>query len=312
MALHPEIETMIGVISAQSSSNFESLSMTERRIQHRELSISLWPERSEMAEVRDISMELDGRTLTARLYVPVDDEQLAIMIYFHGGAFVLGDLECSDGLCRRLAADAKMRLVSIEYRLAPEHPYPAAVDDATDSVRFIAANMHTFAPTELPIILVGESAGATLATVAATSTRRDDLGLAAQVLIYPTLGPDLVTESSHAYGTGYLFDAAQLQRDYVLYLSQYTHHLDERVSPLMSLNLAESPPAIVIVAEHDPLRDEAIAYAGLLEHFGTPVEVLEAKGMVHGFMSLGATVPDALDILDDLAAHLHRFVERAS
>jgi acetyl esterase len=265
-----------------------------------------------MSEVRELEIELDGRTLRARLYVPSDDETLALMLYFHGGAFIVGDLDTHDSLCRRLAADTKMRLLSLEYRLAPEHPFPAAVNDAIDALRRVACNVETFASSEVPVIIVGDSAGATLAAVAAASTRGEGLSIAAQVLISPTLGPEIVTDSAHAYGTGYLLDTDQLRYDYELYLGEYTNHTDPRVAPLMALDLTGSPPAIVVVAQCDPLRDEGVAYAGLLEHFGTPVEILEASGMIHGFLRLGAIVPDALSIVDDLAAHLHRLVEASA
>ncbi len=157
---------------------------------------------------------------------------------------------------------------------------------------------------------MGDSAGATLATVAATLTRHEGLGIAAQVLLYPTLGPEMVTDSAHAYGTGYWLELDHLRFDYQQYLGG-ADHTDPRVTPLLSTELADSPSAIIVVATYDPLRDEGVAYAGLLEHYGVAVELLEAEGMVHGFIRLGGTVPEAMDILDDLAAHLHRLVERS-
>jgi acetyl esterase len=159
---------------------------------------------------------------------------------------------------------------------------------------------------------MGDSAGANLATVAVTQLRDDELGIAAQVLIYPTLGPELVTESAHRYATGYLLDIDSLRYDYTQYLGEFKDHTDPRVTPLLCSDLARVAPAIVVVAECDPLRDEGIAYAGLLEHFNVPVELLEAHGMVHGFLEMGAVVPEALAILDDLAEHLERLVEAAS
>jgi acetyl esterase len=144
-------------------------------------------------------------------------------------------------------------------------------------------------------------------TVAATLTRNEDLDIVAQVLIYPTLGPDVVTESSHHFGVGYFLDLDHLRYDYAQYLGSFFDHTDPRVTPLMSSDLRGAPPAIVLVAECDPLRDEGVAYAGLLEHFGVRVELLEAEGMVHGFLRLGALVPEALQIVDDLARHMHDF-----
>jgi acetyl esterase len=126
--------------------------------------------------------------------------------------------------------------------------------------------------------------------------------------LYPTLGPELLTDSAHRFGSGFLLELEDLRWDYYQYLAGFTDHADSRVSPLMSVDLTGSAPAIVVVAECDPLRDEAVAYAGLLEHFGTRVQILEAEGMVHGFLRLGGVVPDALSIVDDLAAHLCQLV----
>ncbi len=312
MALHPELQAVLDEMYRSGVDEPTPISFVDRRRAHREMCLSLWPSPAVMSEVRDVQLEIDDRTLNARLYVPPGDEGLALMVYFHGGAFVVGDLDTHDGLCRRLSAVTKMPLISVEYRLAPESPFPAGVDDAIGAVRQIGSRTAQFVGRDVPIIIIGDSAGATLAAVAATATRDDDFSVAAQVLIYPTLGPEMVTESSHKYGKGFMLENDQLRRDYEAYLGDFTNHIDQRVSPLMSMDLADSPPAIVVVAQYDPLRDEALAYAGLLEHFDTPVEILEAEGMVHGFLILGIALPSALAILDDLAAHLHRLVEAAS
>jgi acetyl esterase len=261
---------------------------------------------------RAVALDLGGRTINARLYEPDGVEAKALVIYLHGGCFVMGDLETHDWLCRRVTFDTRTPMLALDYRLAPEHPFPASLDDAVDAIRYVAAHRSEFVNDRAPIILMGDSAGANLATVAATLLRDEKLGIAAQVLIYPTLGPELVTESVHRFGTGYLMDIGWLRHDYRQYLGEFADHTDPRVTPLMSTDLSRVAPAVVVVAECDPLRDEGVAYAGLLEHFGVPVEILEAHGMVHGFLEMGGVVPEALVILDDLAAHLQRLVEAAS
>jgi acetyl esterase len=122
----------------------------------------------------------------------------------------------------------------------------------------------------------------------------------------------MVTESAHKYGVGYMLDLETLRFDYTQYLGDFRDHTDPRVSPLLFEDLTGAPPAIVLVAECDPLRDEGLAYAGLLEHFGVRVEILEAEGMVHGFLRLGDLVPETLEIVDDLAEHMRHFVECAA
>lgn len=235
-----------------------------------------------------------------------------MVLFFHGGGFIMGDLDTHDALCRRLCADTGMRFLAVDYRLAPEHPFPASVDDAVDTIRYVASHMAEFARADAELIVMGDSAGAALAAVASALTRHENFGVAAQVLIYPTLGPELLTESAHTYATGYLLEVDHLRYDYTQYLGDWKDHSDPRVSPLMFDDLRGAPPAIVVVAECDPLRDEGVAYAGLLEHFGVRVELLEAEDMVHGFLEMGALVEETLDIVDDLAEHMHRYVEHAA
>jgi acetyl esterase len=260
----------------------------------------------------DVVLDVGGRTINARLYESENVESKALVIYLHGGCFVMGDLETHDWLCRRVTFDTRTPILALDYRLAPEHPFPSSLDDAVDAIRYVATHRGEFADDRAPLILMGDSAGANLATVAATLLRDEDLGIAAQVLIYPTLGPELVTESVHRYGTGFLLDIDSLRHDYRQYLGEFADHTDPRVTPLMSTDLLRVAPAIILVAECDPLRDEGVAYAGLLEHFDVPVELLEAHGMVHGFLEMGGVIPEALTILDDLAAHLQRLVQAAA
>jgi acetyl esterase len=289
-----------------------TLNVGERRSLHRVEAQTMRGDPEPVASIVDGHIALDGRVLATRMYVPLRDEGKAMVLYFHGGSFIMGDLETHDALCRRLSADTGMRFLAVDYRLAPEHQFPAGVDDAVDVIRYVASHTADFANVDAELIVMGDSAGAALAAVASALTRHENLGIAAQVLIYPTLGPELVTESAHTYATGYLLEVDHLRYDYSQYLGDWNDHSDPRVSPLMFEDLCGAPPAIVLVAQCDPLRDEGVAYAGLLEHFGVRVELLEAEDMVHGFLEMGALVPETLDIVDDLAEHMHRYVEHAA
>jgi acetyl esterase len=309
--VHPSLEPYVNAVRAEPATHPALLSAPERRAAYRDLALANRGDPQSMAEVRDVELALDGRTLKARLYVPLGDESKALVIYFHGGGFVVGDLETHDALCRRLSSDTRMRFLSVDYRLAPEHPFPAGINDAVDSIRHVVAHLEEFDDAGAELIVMGDSAGATLMTVACALTRGEQLGIAAQVVIYPTLGPELFTDSMHKYGVGHTLDIDHLRYDYGLYLDGWTDHSDPRVTPIMFEDLSGAPPAIVVVAECDPLRDEAVAYAGLLEHFGVRVELLEAEGMIHGFLRLPTMVPEAVEIIDDLAAHMHRYVEAA-
>jgi len=310
--VHPALVPFVRAAQEHPAPDPSTQSIEERRRAYREQADSLWTHPEALDEVRDVQVALDGWTLSTRLYTPVDDEHKALVIYFHGGSFVVGDLDTHDGLCRRLASDTRMRYLAVDYRLAPEHPFPAGIDDAREVVRYVATHVDEFARPGAAVIVMGDSAGATLATVAATSLCGEGVSLAAQVLVYPTLGPGLLTDSAHVYGTGFLLDLDQLRYDYGQYLGEFRDPTDPRVSPLLTKNLTGAPPAIIVVAECDPLRDEGVAYAGLLEHFGVNVELLEAEGMVHGFLRLGGVVPEALEIVDSVAVHMHRYVENAA
>jgi acetyl esterase len=310
--VHPALEPYVRAAKENPAPHPSTVSVLARRTALRDEAQSLRGEPQPVASVRDSEISLEGRALGSRMYVPLHDEGRALVLFFHGGSFIVGDLETHDALCRRLCSDTGMRFLAVNYRLAPEHTFPAGVDDAVEVVRHVAANMSTYASPSAELIVMGDSAGAALVAVACALTRRENLAIAAQVLIYPTLGPEVVTQSSHNYATGYLLELEHLRYDYSQYLGDWSDHTDPRVTPLMFDDLTGAPPAIVVVAQFDPLRDEGVAYAGLLEHFGVRVELLEAEDMVHGFLSLGALIPETLEIVDDLAVHLHRYVEHAS
>jgi len=310
--VHPSLEPYVNAVRAEPAPHPSLVSARERRATYRETALANRGEPQAVESIRDVDLALDGRTLPARLYEPLDDESKALVVYFHGGGFVVGDLDTHDELCRRLSSDTRMRFLSVDYRLAPEHPFPAGINDAVDTIRYVLTHLAEFDVPDAKVIVMGDSAGATLMTVACALTRHEDLGVAAQVVIYPTLGPELFTDSVHEFGVGHALDIDHLRYDYGLYLDGWTDHSDPRVTPLMFDDLTGAPPAIVVVAECDPLRDEAVAYAGLLEHFGVRVELLEAEGMIHGFLRLPTVVPEALRIIDDLAEHMHRYVEAAT
>ncbi len=307
--IHPDYENYLRTLP-ESVAHPSSLSLGERRQEYRDRALSQRGPLEVVAEVRDGVIPLTGRDLKYRLVVPRDERGDALVVFFHGGSFVFGDLDTHEALCRRLSVDTSMRFLAVDYRLAPESPFPAAVDDAIDTLRYVSQHVEEYAEAGTKVIAMGDSAGASLVAVACAITRHD-LSLAGQVLIYPTLGPEVVTDSSHRFASGYILEIDHLRYDYAQYLGDWTDHTDPRVTPLFIDDLAGSPPAIVVVAECDPLRDEAIAYAGLLEHFAVPVQVLEAEGMLHGFLRMGHVIPDAMDIVDDVAIHLTRYVANA-
>jgi acetyl esterase len=306
--INPAFEPYLRLARENPEPSPLSVSIEERRGAFRNEARALRGDIPAEVTTREFVLPLEGRDLSARLYIPAGDENHGLVVYFHGGGFVVGDLETHDWLCHRLAYDTNMRFLSIDYRLAPEHPFPAALDDAVDTLHYVSDHLSEFASNECRLIAMGDSAGANLVTVASRLLRDHEFDLAAQVLIYPTLGPELVTDSAHRYATGFFLNLDYLRYDYRQYLGEFGDHTDPRVTPLLCNDLDGVAPAIVVVAECDPLRDEGVAYAGLLGHFRVPVEILEAEGMVHGFLEMGGVIPEALAIVDDLAEHLQRLV----
>lgn len=308
--LDPSIVTMVREAAGEPSPPSATSDVNDRRLAYRERALIWRGEMESVAQRRDVVLALGDRSLPARLYVPEEEEGSALVVYFHGGSFVVGDLDTHEGLCRRLAARTRMRFLAIGYRLAPEYPFPAPLNDACDALRYVSAHVSEFAPSSSRIVVLGDSAGGNLATVAASLTRGEDLGITAQVLVYPSLGPDLVTPSAHEFANGFLVNLDLLRYDYEMYIGQGVSHTDPRVTPILSSDLTGCPPAVIVVAECDPLRDEGVMYAGLLENFGVSVKLLEARGMVHGFLRLSNLVPRARDVIDEIGVQLRELVGR--
>src|SRR5580692_6231458 len=164
--VHPSLESYVNAVRAQPVSHPSLQSADERRAAYRDMALANRGELEAVESVTEVELPLDGRTLRARLYVPFNDEGKALVIYFHGGGFVVGDLDTHDALCRRLSSDTRMRFLSVDYRLAPEHPFPAGINDAVDTIRHVRHHLDDFDDAEAALIVMGDSAGATLLTVA--------------------------------------------------------------------------------------------------------------------------------------------------
>lgn len=245
--------------------------------------------------------------LGARLYVPhgVASPSPGIL-YFHGGGWVTGSVATHDGLCRRLAHETRCRVVSVEYRLAPEHPFPAAAEDAVTAARFVLSRAEEFEMDPERIAVAGESAGGNLSAVIALETRRDARRPRLQVLIYPALDLTRSTESYRTFATRYC-----LTRQLVdWYLGHYVGDgdvRDPRISPQFSAHVSDVP-ALIYTAGFDVLRDEAQSYADRLKAAGTRVAYREFPNLIHGFVLMSAIRP-ALDATDAIAADIRRELE---
>src|SRR4051812_6049769 len=239
-----------------------------------------------MAHVGDLT--LPDAEIRARLYVPPGiPDPSPLLVYFHGGGYVCGDLDTHDSACRFLAAGAELRVLSVDYRLAPEHPFPAAVEDGLAALRFASDNAKSLGAG--PIAVGGDSAGGNLAAVVAQEARGEEHAPAVQLLIYPVTDWSRKAESYRLFREGFFLTEAEMDWYRAHYLpGDPGAARDPRASPLLADDLTGVAPACVVVAGFDPLRDEGIAYARRLEEAGVPTALRVYWGLVHGFVNATA------------------------
>jgi acetyl esterase len=231
-------------------------------------------------------------------------------VYLHGGAWWLGSIEMADATCRERGAGAGCVIVSVDYRLAPEHQYPAALQDALETIRWVHERAPTLGVDPARVAVGGTSAGANLAAAAALVTR-DHGGppLAFEILEMPVLDVRADTESMRAFGRGFFLTREAVAASWQLYLGTAST-TDPYASPALAEDLAGLPPALVITAECDPLRDEGEAYARRLEAAGVPTTVRRYAGAIHGFHAFTKAVPAARACRADVSAELRSLVSR--
>jgi acetyl esterase len=236
----------------------------------------------------------DVAGVPTRIYDPAPGASLPVLVYFHGGGWVTGSVNTHDGVCRALANRGRCRVVSVDYRLAPEHPYPAAVDDSWAVTRWALEQ-------ESGVAVGGDSAGGGLAAVMALRARDAGLSLAFQLLVYPVTDHDFETPSYRANAEG--FGLSQVGMRW--YWDQYLPDGDRAhpdASPLRAPNLKGVAPALVVVCEYDVLRDEGAAYHERLRQAGVPARLSTYQGMIHGFIRQPAVIDRARDLLDESGA----------
>jgi acetyl esterase len=225
--------------------------------------------------------------LTIRHYVPHTTRTDVRMIWLHGGGWVTGDLNYSDGFCRMLADGLGCEVYSVDYRLAPEHAFPAAVNDAVHAVRTLGAGRR--------VVVAGDSAGGNLAAVCAVELRDDpSVTISGQLLLYPVLDSD-VTRASYVRNDGIVIGVREMTWFFDHYAPNAHDRMTPRFAPLMTARLNRVAPAVIAVAGHDPLYDEGVAYAQRLRNSGVSVTLLEFESLVHGFLRFTGPVPAAVD-----------------
>jgi acetyl esterase len=255
--------------------------------------------------------DADANGVPVRIYRPVEtDEPSAALVYFHGGGFVAGSVEVYDPLTRSLAKRAGCVVVSVDYRLAPEHPYPAAVEDAWTATSWVASNAAKLGLDEMKIGVGGDSAGGTLAAIVARRGRDHGIAIAAQLLVYPITAHDLNTPSYSLFSDGYLLTRDAMEWYWKQYIGDVDGSENPDISPAAERDLRRLPRAIIVTAEADVLRDEAEAYAQRLFLATVETEGYRYDGMVHGFLRMTGAVERSDQALDEIAESLAAALEK--
>ena len=251
--------------------------------------------------------DADADGVPVRVYRPAPDPALPVIVYFHGGGWTIGSVEQFDLVARQIANAANAVVVSVDYRLAPEHPFPVPLDDCWRALTWTAKNASAFGGDGARLAVMGDSAGGNLAAVCALmASDAEGPELAMQVLVYPVVDCDFATGSYRENGRGYLLTEADMKWFFSCYVADDAERGDWRVSPLRSADLHGVAPAVVVTAEFDPLRDEGQAYARRLDEDGVRVVHLAYEGMIHAFFGLSAAFDASRDALDRVGAELRQ------
>jgi acetyl esterase/lipase len=304
VALDPRVRRFLDLLAAGNPPDARSTTVEERRSGLAALMKLGGPELP-IHRVEDRTLPGPGGALRVRLYSPLSDEVLPALIYFHGGGLVAGTLATHDAIARGLANAGATRVVSVEYRLAPEHLFPAALSDAAAAVRYVCGNAAEFGVDASRIGICGDSAGATLAAATCqTVVRAGQPRLALQLLICPILDYSRLTPSRRELSSGYLIDQATLDHDLMHYLPAGTDPANPLISPLRADDVTGMPRTLIHTAEFDPLRDEGRSYFERLSNARNDVSYTCHPGMIHLFYGLGAVIPYARTAFEQIGREI--------
>ena len=307
-ALHPDAERLLEMVRLAGRPPFETLSPTEARETYAASRAVLQPPPDEVAETRDLTIPGPGGPLPLRLYRGLGTpagEALPTLLFLHGGGWVMGDLDSHDGVCRRLANLAACRVIAVDYRMAPEHRFPAAVEDAAAALAWVTASAATLGVDPARIAVGGDSAGGNLAAVLAIMGRDGEAPASMfQLLLYPAVDLAMASASYARVTEGLPLTAVTMRYFIDHYAPDADQRLDWRASPLRAERLAGTPPALVLTVAHDPLADEGRAYADRLEAEGVRVTALHLADQIHGVLTMGRVIAAGDPVLQYAAAAL--------
>jgi acetyl esterase len=304
MPVDPQAQALLDQIQALGGPELHTLPVPEARQAMAALAELQGPA-PDVANVENRRIPGPGGEIPVRIYTPAGSGPFPVLVFLHGGGWVIGDLETHDGTARAVANAAGCIVVSVDYRLAPEHKFPAAAEDAYAATQWVAAHARTFGGDPARLAVGGDSAGGNLSAVVALMARdRGGPRLCCQVLIYPVTDVPGRTESYRTNGSGYLLTSEAMQWFWDHYTRGPADGENPYAAPLNARDLRGVAPALVITAEFDPLRDEAETYAARLRGAGVAVQATRYDGMVHGFFGMGAVLAAARRAVDEVGQTL--------
>ncbi|WP_019142926.1 alpha/beta hydrolase [Noviherbaspirillum massiliense] len=318
--LHPQARALLDLIEQRGVPPTHTLAPEEARRVYRERRSFTQPDAPAVAEVQDLQAEGPNGPIPVRLYRPRLPEQAAnhtrslpVLVYFHGGGWVIGDLETHDTLCRELANGARCAVMSVDYRMGPEHRFPAAVEDCIAATYWARRNAAKLGLDAERLAVGGDSAGGNLAAVVAIAARdAGNLPIAFQLLIYPATDMRRSAPSHATNGQGYLLTRDTIDYFHDHYIIDPAQDLDWRASPLLREDLGGLPPAFVLTAGYDPLRDEGLMYAQRLTEAGNRAAHICFERQIHGFILMGRVIDEANDAVAICASQLARALGTSS
>lgn len=251
-----------------------------------------------VASVEDTEIPGGSGNIKARIYRPEGDGSFPTVVFFHGGGFVIGNLDSHDNMCREICRTAESVVVSVDYRVAPENPFPAAIDDGLAATQWVLAHKDELGGSDL-VAVAGDSAGGNMAAVIAQQLTKQGESLAAQLLIYPAIDHDKASYASREENAkGYFLELETLNWFFKQYAGDNENITDPKLTPIHADDFSGLPPAVVVTAEFDPLRDEGEAYGKKLSNAGVPTEIIRCDGMIHCFFDMGRWAPAAQQYID--------------